>query len=368
MLFAAKAAVFMGAGKPFEIKEYPVVAAPAGYAGLSLLSSGVCGTDLHIRSGRLASGSPSIIGHEFLGRVEDVAPGTVAGDGNPLKKGDMALCYIACPCHKCPICGDGDDANCPNMGVTNGGDPEQAPHFWGGFAEYNFTPVANLAKVPSDLDPVAVSLFACAGPTSLHAFSLAERANIDIKKAGVAVVQGLGPVGLFAVWYLKSSGVKNVIAVTGRHNQRKFDIAAAYGADEVYALAESGEEGVSARVMELSGGLGADLCFEGSGSRSAFPFGMSVLRNRGVYLVPGQYSDRGKVEISPEIITFKALQILGSSQYSMCDIGAYLDFVSAHADMLPLMKDTVTQYRVQDINAAFADAEAGRNIKTVLTP
>lgn len=39
----AKAAVFEGAGKPFVIKEFPVVAAPAGMARLSLLASGVCG-------------------------------------------------------------------------------------------------------------------------------------------------------------------------------------------------------------------------------------------------------------------------------------------------------------------------------------
>ena len=49
-----------------------------------------------------------------------------------------------------------------------------------------------------------------------------------------------------------------------------------------------------------------DLCFEASGAPAAVAQGMDILRNRGVYLIPGQYSNSGGIEIQPQIITFKA--------------------------------------------------------------
>lgn len=98
------------------------------------------------------------------------------------------------------------------MGVTNGGDPAIAPHLYGGYAEYNYSPVKNLIKIPSELNPVMVDVFACAGPTVLHAFQLAEKAGCNLREISTAVIQGLGPVGMFALLYLKAMGVPNVIA------------------------------------------------------------------------------------------------------------------------------------------------------------
>ena len=42
----AKAAVFMGAHKDFEVREFEVTATPKGYGQMELIASGICGTDL----------------------------------------------------------------------------------------------------------------------------------------------------------------------------------------------------------------------------------------------------------------------------------------------------------------------------------
>ncbi len=55
-----------------------------------------------------------------------------------------------------------------------------------------------------------------------------------------------------------------------------------------------------------------------------------MLRNRGVYLIPGQYSNRGGITIEPQLITFRALHLIGSSQYSHRDVEEYLRFLQAH--------------------------------------
>lgn len=147
----AKAAIFTGANKPFEIKEFPVTSPKEGMVRLELIASGVCGTDVHFHTGKLAIEPPKVIGHEFVGRVAEISEADSVKSG--LKVGDVAIVDIACPCGECKLCKEGDDANCVNMGMTNIGDPYDEPHFHGGFAEVSYAPIENLIKVPAGVDP-----------------------------------------------------------------------------------------------------------------------------------------------------------------------------------------------------------------------
>ena len=65
----AKCAVFMGKGLPFAIREYLVTPPPKGYGASRLLASGICGTDLHIHTGRLGGTAGTVLGHEFVGQL-----------------------------------------------------------------------------------------------------------------------------------------------------------------------------------------------------------------------------------------------------------------------------------------------------------
>ena len=360
----AKAAVFVGVDKPFEIREYPLTQTPSGMARLRLAASGVCGTDIHIHRGKLAMQSPMIIGHEFVGQVEDISEADSAASG--IRKGDYAIVDIATPCGTCKLCREGDDANCINMVCSNAGDPEKAPHFWGGYAEYNYSPVGNLVKIPEGLDPQMVCVYACAGPTALHAFRLAKEANCGLERAKVAVVQGLGPVGTFAVAYLASLGIPNIVALTAGDNPACEEMARSLGATEIFNLDRTEPDEIIASIRALGDGIGADLVFEASGNPQAVPQGMRMLRNRGVYLIPGQYSNSGNVEIQPQLITFNALRMIGSSQYSLCDVADYLDFLKENTSLHAKISALTTAYTVTEVNTAFEDAKAGKNVKTVL--
>ncbi len=360
----AKAALFMGVEKPFEIKEYELTQPEKGMAAVKLTASGICGTDVHFMDGTLGTGTPVVLGHEFIGKVEAIGEEDSKEYG--INEGDTVIIDIACPCGDCLLCHDGDDANCIHLGVTNGGHPDDAPHFHGGFGEYNYAPVKNLIKVPDCLDPVTTAVFACAGPTTLHAVSLGEKAGNDFSKATVAVVQGLGPVGMFAVQYFSAIGIKNVISVAGRKNEKREALAKMLGATECYTLDATSPEEIAARVKELSGGLGADVVFEGSGARYAVPQGLNWLRNRGVYLIAGQYSSQGPVEINPEVITFQALQLIGSSQYSVCDVKNYLEFLKKNPSILPNIRALASTYSVEDIDKAFYDLRHQKAVKALL--
>ena len=360
----AKAAVFMGIGQPFDIREFPVTATPAGYGRSTLIASGVCGTDLHFFRGGLLVEPPTVIGHEFVGKLTDCNPAEAEKYG--LAIGDNVIADIAVPCGECLLCKTGDDANCVNMGVTNGGSIHEAPYLWGGYTEVNYTPLANLVKIPEGLDPTAVAVFACPGPTAMHAFRLGEQAGLKWSEIRSAVVQGGGPVGSYAVMYLKAMGVAKVYAIINRADPAREALLRKLGADEVLTLAAEGAEAVTKKLQAENGGLGLDLCYEASGAPNAFPQGMNILRNRGIYLVPGQYSNSGGIEIQPQLITFKAVRIIGSSQYSMIDVRDYLAFLTEHPALVPTIRDLAACYPIAEANKAFEDALAGKNVKTVL--
>ena len=363
-MMKAKAAVFMGAHKDFEVREFEVTKCPAGYGQMELIASGICGTDLHFHNGKLGINAPTIIGHEFVGRITDLDEAESEKYG--LKVGDNVIADIAVPCGECILCKKGDDANCVNMQVTNGGSIDVAPYLYGGYVEVNYTPLTNLVKIPEGIDPTNAATFACPGPTAIHACCLADQAGIDLSKINVAVVQGLGPVGTFAVMYLKRMGVKKVYAITAGDNLKREELAVSLGADKVFNLTREGTENVTKALLTENGGLGVDLCFEASGAPQAVVQGMDILRNRGVYLIPGQYSASGGIEIQPQMITFKALHIIGSSQYSMSDVHKYLEFLDKNPDLHPLIEKLGSKYKVEQINEAIIDAKSGNNIKTLL--
>jgi len=360
----AKAAVFVGINKPFEVKEYELTTPIEEMARVELIASGICGTDIHIHGGKIELGAPMIIGHEFVGRVDELSQQD--SSKYHIEKGDNVIVSVASPCGECILCKNGDDANCLNMGVTYFHNPCDEPHLFGGYSEYNYSPVKNLIKIPSELEPKMVCVFACAGPTALHAFTLAERANCHVENANVAVVQGLGPVGMFAVMHLASLGIKHIVSITSGKNLAREELAIKLGSTEVLSLDKMSTQEITKYVRDLNGGIGADVIFEASGNPTAFVQGMEMMRNRGVYLVPGQYSNSGKVEIAPQMITFNALHIIGSSQYATSDIKTYLSFLlknpQLHASILELAKC----YHIDNINNAIDDAKCGRNIKTML--
>jgi len=252
------------------------------------------------------------------------------------------------------------------MQVTNGGSIDVAPYLYGGYTEVNYTPLTNLIKIPESIDPTVAATFACPGPTAIHACRLANQAGVELSKINVAVVQGLGPVGTFAVMYLKRMGVKKVYAITAGDNLKREELAVSLGADKVFNLTREGTEAITNALLTENGGLGVDLCFEASGAPQAVVQGMDILRNRGVYLIPGQYSASGAIEIQPQMITFKALHIIGSSQYSMIDVHKYLKFLSDNPDLHPLIEKLGSKYKVEQINEAIVDAKSGNNIKTLL--
>jgi D-arabinose 1-dehydrogenase-like Zn-dependent alcohol dehydrogenase len=237
-----KCAVFQGAGKKFAVREFDVASPQTGYAGLDLISSGICGTDVHICEGRLAMPDmPLIIGHEFIGRIREIGAGNaVDAMGNKLAVGDIAISCVAIPCGKCLNCLAGETASCLAFGVTYVKNVEEEPHFHGGFAEYLYSPFANLIKLPENVDPFAAAAFPCGGPTVIRSCVYGG----GLKAGELVVIQGNGSLGIFAAAYAKQHGCKVVVIGSGA-NAKRVDLTMAVGPDKFFDFRKDSPETIA---------------------------------------------------------------------------------------------------------------------------
>ncbi len=362
----AKAAVFIQAGRPLEIRSYPVTVPKGDLVLLKLKLSGICGTDHHIIEARLPVPPPLIPGHEFIGTVEQLGPRAKQdGLGRSLRVGDAVIACVANPCGKCFNCRKGEAANCLNFGVTNLRDPKDAPHLFGGFAERLYQPAATLVHIPKGLPLEAVAAFPCAGPTAIHGFGRAG----GLKKGEIVVVQGTGPVGLFAIAWAHAAGCR-VAAIGSASNPERMALAHRLGAEKVWDYRAGSVGDRCAEVKQWAAGFkrgdGPDVVFEASGAPSAISEGLGLVRTLGRYIVPGQYSLSGPIAINPETITFKAITIVGSSQYALADIKTYLTFLKKNPRLHGPFAACIThRYRVEDAVRACAESSAGKAVKTV---
>jgi 2-desacetyl-2-hydroxyethyl bacteriochlorophyllide A dehydrogenase len=361
-----KAAVFNGTKTPLEIRTYPVIKPEGDGVLLRLERSGICGTDLHIIEGRLPIAPPFIPGHEFIGKIMSLGPKAKKdGFGSRLTVGDLAIACVGIPCGKCFNCRQGETASCLKFGVTYLRNPDKSPHFFGGYGQFVFNPAKTLVKIPNGINLDAIAAFPCAGPTGIRAFDFAG----NLKKNELVVVQGTGPVGLFAVAWAVKAGCK-AISIGSGSNPARIRFAKKLGANLVIDYRKESDETIIAKVRKMAEkmkrGDGADVVFEASGSPKAIPLGLAMVRTLGKYIIPGQYSNSGSVEIQPQMITFKAIKIIGSGQYKLNDIRTYIGFLKKHKDIQAIFAKCITRkYKIDEANRAMDEVSKGTVVKGV---
>jgi D-arabinose 1-dehydrogenase-like Zn-dependent alcohol dehydrogenase len=360
-----KAAVFIESNQPFAIRDYPSSDPAPAMSLVSLVASGLCGTDIHIWEGAIAFKGPMILGHEFLGRIEAIGEGDpIDCLGNRMAVGDRVIVNVIEPCGTCPLCTTGGAASCVKLGdsLTYTRSPEKPPHLHGGHAEATIAPTRYLHKISDALPTDVVAAFLCAGPTIVRGVAYAG----GIHPGEHVVVQGSGPVGLFAVLYAKRLGAKTVTMIGSGSHPLRLELARELGADSVLDIRATTIDERRRIVLSTADNLGADCILEATGNPEAIAEGLALLRLRGRYVWAGQYSDRGAVAIPTHMITFNALQIFGSAQFTSADRAEYLAFLERVPDAWPSIEKVIThRYLVEEVNEAFTHARRGDSIRTI---
>jgi S-(hydroxymethyl)glutathione dehydrogenase/alcohol dehydrogenase len=261
-----RAAVLEAFGEPLEVQELDLAEPKEGEALVRLVACGVCHTDLFTASGADPSGyAPTVLGHEGAGVVERVGP-----DVHDVAVGDHVVTLFSPQCRRCIHCRDERTNLCLAIREQQGlgylpdgttrlsrdGDPVR--HFMGcsTFAEYTVMPEIALAKVSPEAPLDRAALFACGLSTGLGA----AMNTAKVKPGSTCVVFGAGMVGLGAVAGCRLRGAERIVCVD--LSEERLELARGQGATETLV----GGDEVVERILELTGGFGADYTFEATGN------------------------------------------------------------------------------------------------------
>ena len=361
---SVKRAVLVNPGSPVEVWDGPVPPAAGGDVVVSVELAGVCGTDHHLACGDIPLPGPIVLGHEGVGRIEELGP-DVSTDyaGDPIQPGDLVYWLPVQPCHRCYACNImRDPSMCPNLlsGMFRAADePPSAT-----YAQFSWLP-AGMAffRIPPDTPPEAVIAFGCAMPTMLNAM---ERLG-GIRYGQNVVVQGCGPVGLAAVLLAHLGGAGSITVIGAP--ARRLEMARRLGATTTIDLmAVTDEDERVAAVVEQTGGRGAEVVIECAGQLPAFGEGLRLVAQDGTYLVVGLWSAPGTTSVEPRLINNANVRIVGSALESPRHIYQAIQVARMAHRRFPLADVVSHRFALEESQEALDAVGRVEPIKAVIVP
>ncbi len=306
-----RAAVLYGK-EDVRVESVPVPGIEKGELLLKIGAVLTCGTDLKVfRRGYHATmiKLPSAFGHECAGTVAEVIHEDESGAGEKSQQfevGDRIVVANSAPCGICYYCKRGQENLCEDLQFLNGA-----------YAEYLRVPVRfvkkNTYRIP---DQLSFAKAAMVEPLACVIHGIDETAP---RRGDVALVIGLGPIGLMFVAILKQRGL-TVIGV-GRHPSR-LELARALGADEVL---ESGQEG---NWMELSKRWPRmDVVIEATGRPEIWEQAICLVRRGGVVNLFGGCPAGTKISLDTNRMHYDQITLKSSFHHKPSSVRAALEAI-----------------------------------------
>jgi S-(hydroxymethyl)glutathione dehydrogenase/alcohol dehydrogenase len=294
------------------------------------------------------------------------------GDGvGSLTPGDHVVTLFSPQCRECPHCRDPRTNLClaireqQNLGYLPDGttrlsrDGEPIRHFMGTstFAEHTVMPEIALAKVNPEAPLDRACLFACGLSTGLGA--AINTANVA---AGTTcIVFGAGMVGLGAVAGCRLQGAERIICVD--LSEQRLELARGQGATDVLV----GGDGVVERILELTGGFGADYTFEATGNVAVMRQAVESARmGWGLATMCGVAGKGETLDIVPRYL-ITGRRVAGSSFGGVQGRDGVPQLVerwlAGEIDLEPFVSHTLT---LDDVNHGFELIERQAGIRSVI--
>jgi alcohol dehydrogenase len=260
-----KALVYHGPGqRAWESAPDPVIIEPTD-AIVHIDSSTICGTDLHILKGDVPETTPgTILGHEAVGTVVEVGSAVTT-----IAVGDRVLVSCITSCGRCRFCKEG------RYGLCLGGGGWIFGHLIDGLqAEFARVPFADTSvyKVPEGLSDEQVLFLADILPTAYEVGVL----NGRVEPGDTVAIVGAGPIGLAAIMTAKLHTPGRIVSIDLA--DARLEKAREFGAD---VTVNNGTTDAVAKLMELTGGLGADVAIEAVGVPETFELCTELIRPGG---------------------------------------------------------------------------------------
>lgn len=315
-----RAAIFEGAGCKLAIRQADDPVAGAGEVVIRVGRCGICGTDLHMTSGRFMDfPAGTILGHEYAGEIVETGPG-VSG----LKKGDIIAAMPCAGCGTCAACLAGAPLMCTQMrGML------------GGFGEYLRAAAASAIKLPASLSLADGALVEplCVG---LHGVGLAH-----MRPGARVLVLGAGAVGLAAIFWARHLGAGRIVAAS--RAARRADLAFALGADAFVAFGETEEAGIAAAL-----GGPPELVLECAGATGMLGKAVALAQSNGQIVSMGFCASPDP--ILPSLASWKQLRLAFSMGYTLAEFQYCADMLSAgHLEPRAMISETVSLDALPDM-------------------
>ncbi len=363
-----KAAVCTALNEPLEIKELDLDAPRAGEVLVKMGASGVCHSDVSVQNGTLLGSFPMVLGHEGAGVIEEVGEGV-----DNLKPGDHVVISWVPQCGQCYFCQHGQGYLCEagamamatgglldgSTRFSDGGAPVMQMACSGTFSERSVIPAIGAVKIPDDIPFEIAALIGCGVLTGVGA----ALNTADIHEGDSVVVVGCGGVGLNVIQGAKIAGAGEIIAVDMLDN--KLQMAKEFGAT---TTVNAGDGDPVAKVMELTGGRGADVAFEVIGLKQTIEQTLMMTRRGGEAVLVGV----PRMEVMLELPAFFGVVLMAKTIK-----GCWYGSSNVQTDvpkLLQLYKDgklkldelISRRINVEDVNDAFRAMEAGEVARSVI--
>ncbi|MGW2790464.1 L-threonine 3-dehydrogenase [Streptomyces sp. NPDC001251] len=337
-----KALVKQHARPGLWLMDVPEPEAGPGDVLIKVLRTGICGTDLHIRSwdgwAQGAVRTPLVLGHEFVGEVA-----AIGADVQDIAVGDLVSGEGHLVCGKCRNCLAGRRHLCRStIGLGVGRD--------GAFAEYVALPASNVwvHRTKVDLDVAAI----------FDPFGNAVHTALSFPLVGEDVlITGAGPIGIMAAAVAQHAGARSVVITDV--SESRLDIARKAGATLALNVAE---HDIAHAQKQLGLKEGFDIGLEMSGRPEAMRDMVANMTHGGRIAMLGLPAQEFAVDwakIVTSMITIKGIygREMFETWYAMTVL------LEGGLDLSPVITG---KYGYQDFDAAFDEAATARSGKIIL--
>ncbi|WP_406002164.1 zinc-binding dehydrogenase [Streptomyces sp. NBC_00829] len=338
------AAVWSGPDSGFSLVSQPRPELAPGEVLVRVELATVCGSDVHTIAGDRPTPLPTVLGHEAVGVVEEVAGTVRLVDGRLVEPGQRVTWTIGTSCGSCRRCVRGVPQKC--TGVRKYGHEAINDHWQlnGGFATHcHLVEGTGLVAVPEDVPAAVAAPANCATATVVCA---ARRAGLSAGDS--VVVIGCGMLGLTAVAYARELGAEHIVACDLDEGRRQ--LALVFGATAVCSPAE---------LPELAQQYGADIVIELSGNSRAVQTALDIVGLDGRVALVGSVSPGPTVSFEPNTFVRNLSHVIGSHNYTVNDLDEAVRFLTRtpaqglFADLVP------SPLPLTEIDAAVAAAREG---------
>ena len=318
---------------------------------LRVTTTAICGSDLHVLEGRIPGMMEGgILGHEFIGIVEDVGP-----EVKNFKPGERALASFIVPCGKCWYCqrkyyGQCDEVRVFGYGIFVG-------DLNGGQTEYVRVPNADLSL--HHIDPrLSDEQALFAGDILTTGFHVAEIAGIH--EGDTVAVVGCGPVGLMAVQAAMTFKPSRVFAIDSV--DQRLELASGFGAEPL----DMRHRNAVVACQDATDGRGVDVVLECVGFTAALVPTFDMVRPGGTVAVIGVHSDQ-EASLPLQMMFNKGIDVKFGG---IANVPGRWDKVIEHLENGDMHPESIISHRLK-LDQALEGYELFRSreaMKVVLTP